>query len=48
MSLDEIDAVRAKLGGTVNDVVLAIVAGAMRRFLKKRAPDGRRRPRLQA
>jgi WS/DGAT/MGAT family acyltransferase len=35
MSLDEIDAVRAKLGGTVNDVVLAVVAGAMRRYLKR-------------
>jgi WS/DGAT/MGAT family acyltransferase len=35
MSLDEIDAVRGRLGGTVNDVVLAVVAGAMRRWLRK-------------
>jgi WS/DGAT/MGAT family acyltransferase len=35
MSLDEIQAVRERLGGTVNDVVLTIVAGAMRRFLKR-------------
>jgi WS/DGAT/MGAT family acyltransferase len=35
MSLDEIDAVRRRLGGTVNDVVLAVVAGAMRRWLRR-------------
>jgi WS/DGAT/MGAT family acyltransferase len=28
--------VRARLGGTLNDVVLAVVAGAMRRFLHRR------------
>jgi len=34
MSLDEVGVVRAHLGGSVNDVVLATVAGAMRRFFK--------------
>jgi WS/DGAT/MGAT family acyltransferase len=34
MRLDEISTVRARFGGTVNDVVLAVVAGAMRRYLK--------------
>jgi WS/DGAT/MGAT family acyltransferase len=34
-SLDEIRAVRHKLGGTVNDVVLATTAGAVRRFLQR-------------
>ena len=34
MSLDDIGVVRARLGGTVNDVVLAVVAGAIRRFFK--------------
>lgn len=32
-SLDEIGRVRARFGGTVNDVALTIVAGAMRRYL---------------
>jgi diacylglycerol O-acyltransferase len=35
MSLDEIDRVRHALGGTVNDVVLAVAAGALRRFLRR-------------
>jgi WS/DGAT/MGAT family acyltransferase len=34
--LAQIKAVGRHLGGTVNDVVLAIVAGAMRRFLERR------------
>ena len=34
-SLDDIDCVRRRLGGTVNDVVLAAVAGAMSRWLRK-------------
>jgi len=36
MSLDDIKRVKNRLGGTVNDVVLATVAGAMRRFLGRR------------
>lgn len=34
--------IKEKLGGTLNDVVLAVVSGAMRRFLQRRAvdPDG--------
>jgi len=41
-SLGDVREVKEKLGGTVNDVVLAVVSGAMRRFLKRRAvdPDG--------
>ena len=35
MSLDEIREVRGRLGGTVNDVVLAVAAGALRRYLKQ-------------
>lgn len=31
--------VKNRLGGTVNDVVVAVVAGAMRRFLQRRAVD---------
>ena len=34
--LDEAKEVKRQLGGTVNDVVLATVAGAMRRFLERR------------
>jgi diacylglycerol O-acyltransferase len=33
VSLDEVKLVRSRLGGTLNDVVLAAVAGAMHRFL---------------
>jgi diacylglycerol O-acyltransferase len=36
MSLDEVKGVKNRLGGTVNDVVLATVAGAVRRFLERR------------
>jgi WS/DGAT/MGAT family acyltransferase len=36
MPLHEVKAVRAVLGGTLNDVVLAIVTGAARHFLMKR------------
>jgi WS/DGAT/MGAT family acyltransferase len=39
MDLAAVKAVKAHLGGTVNDVVLAIVAGAMRRFLGVRGVD---------
>lgn len=43
MSLDDFGLIRARLGGTVNDIVLAVVAGAVRRFLKHvrtTDPDG--------
>jgi diacylglycerol O-acyltransferase / wax synthase len=36
MELSEIKAAKNRLGGTVNDVVLATVAGAVRRFLERR------------
>lgn len=36
MSLEEIKTVKNKLGGTVNDIVLTTVAGAVRRFLERR------------
>lgn len=38
-SLAEVAEVRRALGGTVNDVVLATVAGGMRRFLRMRGCD---------
>jgi WS/DGAT/MGAT family acyltransferase len=34
--LDEIKAIKNKLGGTVNDVVLAVVTGALRGFMQQR------------
>jgi diacylglycerol O-acyltransferase len=42
LPLDRVDRVRGALGGTVNDVVLAAVAGAMRAFFAQRGeePDG--------
>jgi hypothetical protein len=39
MSLNEVKACKNRLGGTLNDVVLAIVAGAMRRFLRARGEN---------
>jgi diacylglycerol O-acyltransferase len=36
MDLDEVRAVRRRLGGSLNDVVLATVAGAVQRFLEGR------------
>lgn len=36
MDLEAVKAVKGRLGGTVNDVVLATVAGAVRRFLQLR------------
>jgi diacylglycerol O-acyltransferase len=36
MDLGTIKAIGAKLGGTVNDVVLAVVTGALRSFLRRR------------
>jgi len=36
MDLDSVKGVKNRLGGTVNDVVLATVAGALRRFLELR------------
>jgi diacylglycerol O-acyltransferase / wax synthase len=37
--LDEMKAVKDRLGGTVNDVVLAVVTGALRRFLERRGEN---------
>ena len=37
--LAEVKEVKKQLGGTVNDVVLATVAGALRRFLRRRGVD---------
>jgi WS/DGAT/MGAT family acyltransferase len=39
MDLASIREIKARLGGTVNDVVLAIVSGAVRRFLEHRGTD---------
>ena len=39
MDLDSVKGVKQRLGGTVNDVVLATVAGALRRFLRRRGVD---------
>jgi len=39
MDLDHVKAIKDRLGGTVNDVVLATVAGALRRFLLRRRVD---------
>jgi WS/DGAT/MGAT family acyltransferase len=39
MDLAEVKAVKKQVGGSVNDVVLATVAGAVRRFLKRRGVE---------
>lgn len=39
MSLDDVKVVKNRLGGTLNDIVLATVAGALRRFLLRRRVD---------
>jgi len=39
LDLDDVKAIKKRLGGTVNDVVLAIVGGAVRRFLVDRGVD---------
>jgi hypothetical protein len=39
MDLDAVKAVRTRLGGTINDVVLAVLTGGMRRFLRGRGVD---------
>lgn len=41
MPLDEVKGVHRALGGSVNDVVLTIVTGAVRRFLDRRGVDTR-------
>jgi WS/DGAT/MGAT family acyltransferase len=40
-SLDDFKAIKNALGGTVNDVVLAVVSGSLRRFLQHRGVDVR-------
>jgi diacylglycerol O-acyltransferase len=37
MDLNEVKAVKNRVGGTLNDIVLATVAGAVRRFLQRRS-----------
>jgi WS/DGAT/MGAT family acyltransferase len=37
--LNELKEIKDRLGGTVNDVVLTVVTGALRRFLEKRGED---------
>ena len=39
VEFDAVKQIKNQLGGTVNDVVLATVAGGLRRFLLQRAPD---------
>jgi len=43
VSFEDIALIRSRFGGTLNDVVLAVIAGAVRRFLRKARltdPDG--------
>jgi diacylglycerol O-acyltransferase len=39
LDLAEVKAVKNRVGGTVNDVILATVSGALRRFLQRRGAD---------
>jgi len=39
MDLAEVKAIKNRLGGTLNDIVLATVAGAVRRFLQRRGVE---------
>lgn len=39
VSLDDLKAVKRALGGTVNDIVLALCAGALRRYFESRGED---------
>ncbi len=39
LSLQEVRAIRAELGGTINDVVLTILGGALGRYLEQRGVD---------
>ncbi len=39
MRIADLKAIKDELGGTLNDVVLAIVAGALRRFFRERSVD---------
>jgi len=41
LDLDAVQAVRGRLGGSINDVALATVAGALHRFILERHPDAR-------
>ena len=41
-SLAELKTIKARLGGSVNDVVLAIAAGGIRHLLESRELNGRR------
>jgi WS/DGAT/MGAT family acyltransferase len=41
LDLSRVKGVKDKLGGTLNDVVLAVVSGAVRRFLQRRLVDVR-------
>jgi len=43
-SLEDVKRIKSLLGGTLNDVVLGVVAGAMRRLLRTSAPMRRARP----
>jgi diacylglycerol O-acyltransferase len=48
LDLDEVKDIKESLGGTVNDVVLAIVSGAARRYLERQGMDPRELEPLRA